>query len=268
MTKHTYTPLSSFHLQPREEHQTSSNPQQSPKDDKLCFSSSGSASASSRVVDISKLHMFLAHHRTEPFDRPIKAYSLDDLGSHLEIPASFDQALSMQKQNEQLATRCVEAACNNRKFYIENDKEVMNVKGLKTSSLSSLVASSHEGADVIVYGEWHKKLLLLIEVQSSSIVFSERKAVLGAANPLHFLRNSDNNFDEFNSFVFPKKGERQSVMKVTVTWKNFHFQYFLKRLPTLDVAVNKIKSVIDRVPIFQCYQKKLIRFECVSHQRI
>jgi len=29
-----------------------------------------SASASSRVVDIAQLHMFLAHPRTEPFDSP------------------------------------------------------------------------------------------------------------------------------------------------------------------------------------------------------
>ena len=108
-----------------------------------------SASASSRVVDISKLRMFLAHLRTEPFNCLMKLYSLDDLASHLKIAGSFDEDLSIQKQNVQLATRCVEAACNN-KFHIENDKEVTNIKGLKISSLSSLVASSQESADVIV----------------------------------------------------------------------------------------------------------------------
>jgi len=133
-----------------------------------------SASASSRVVDIAQLHMFLAHPRTEPFDSPIGRYSLDDLALHLEIEVSFGKDLSIQKQNAQLATRCVEAACN-KKFYIENDKEVTGLEGLKISSLSSLVASSHERADVIVYDEQRKKLLLLIEVQSSPMVFSERK---------------------------------------------------------------------------------------------
>lgn len=34
-------------------------------------------------------------------------------------------------------------------------------------------------------------------------------------------------------------------MKVTVTWKNFHFQYLLKRLPILDVVVKEVKSVVD-----------------------
>jgi len=75
----------------------------------------------------------------------------------------------------------------------------------------------------------------------------------GAANALRFLRNSDSSFEEFNSFVFPKKGEKQSVMKVTVTWMNFHFRYNLKRLPTLEDVVEEIKSVIDiqsdRVPV-------------------
>ena len=186
-----------------------------------------SASASSRVVDISKLRMFLAHLRTEPFNCLMKLYSLDDLASHLKIAGSFDEDLSIQKQNVQLATRCVEAACNN-KFHIENDKEVTNIKGLKISSLSSLVVSSHERADVIVYDEQHKKLLLLTEVQSSPmvLVFGEKNPVIGAATALRFLRNSDNNFDEFNSFVFPKKGKKQSVMKVTVTWMNFHFPLF------------------------------------------
>ena len=185
-----------------------------------------SASASSRVFDISKLRLFLAHPRTEPLDCPMKLYSLDDLASHLKIAGSFDKDLSIQKQNVQLATRCVEAACNN-KFHIEN-KEVMNMKGLKISSLSSLVVSSHERADVIVYDEQHKKLLLLTEVQSSPmvLVFGEKNPVIGAATALRFLRNSDNNFDEFNSFVFLKKGEKQSVMKVTVTWMNFHFPLF------------------------------------------
>ena len=78
-----------------------------------------SASASSRVVDISKLRKFVAHRGTEPFDCPLGVYSLNDLGSYLELSASSDKALSVAQQNEQLATRCVEAACNNMKFYIK-----------------------------------------------------------------------------------------------------------------------------------------------------
>jgi len=224
MTKHTHIPLSSFLLQPREEPQTSSSPNMTSY---AFHPREPSASPSSRAVDIAQLHMFLAHPGTEPFDCPMKVYSLDDLALHLEIEGSFDKDLSIQKQNAQLATRCVEAACN-KKFHIENDKEVTGLEGLKISSLSSLVASSHERADVIVYDEQHKELLLLTEVHSSPmvLVFGEKKAVIGAATALRFLRNSDNNFDEFNSFVFLKKGEKQSVMKVTVTWMNFHFPLF------------------------------------------
>jgi len=109
-----------------------------------------SVSASSRVVDIAQLPMFKAHPPTEPFDCPLRVYSLDDLALHLQIEGSFDQDLSIQKQNAELTTRCVEAACN-KKFHIENDQEVTGLEGLKISSLSSLVASSHERADVIVY---------------------------------------------------------------------------------------------------------------------
>ena len=79
MTK--YTPLFSFLLQ---------NPERNPKPGAIhskvlnmtsyaFYPREPSASTSSGVVDISKLHMFLAHRGTEPFDRPIRAYSLDDL---------------------------------------------------------------------------------------------------------------------------------------------------------------------------------------------
>ena len=118
---------------------------------------------------------------------------------------------------------------------------------------------------MIVYDEQRKKLLLLIEVQSSSMVYSERKAVIGAANVLRFLRNSDSSFEEFNSFVFPKKGEKQSVMKVTVTWMNFHFQYNLKRdqvesycTPMIHSFIPEAKKAI-RKNIFRL--KHLVNFQ-------
>ena len=118
---------------------------------------------------------------------------------------------------------------------------------------------------MIVYDEQHKKLLLLIEVQSSPMVYSERKAVIGAANALRFLRNSDSSFEEFNSFVFPKKGEKQSVMKVTVTWMNFHFQYNLKRdqvesycTPMIHSFIPEAKKAI-RKNIFRL--KHLVNFQ-------
>ena len=73
-----------------------------------------------------------------------------------------------------------------------------------TSELPPLVVSLHERADVLVYNEDSSKLLLLIEVNSSPMIFTERKAVLGAADMIRFLRNSDKRFSEFTSFVFPK----------------------------------------------------------------
>ena len=120
---------------------------------------------------------------------------------------------------------------------------------------------------MIVYDEQHKKLLLLTEVQSSPmvLVFGEKNPVIGAATALRFLRNSDNNFDEFNSFVFPKKGEKQSVMKVTVTWMNFHFQYNLKRdqvesycTPMIHSFIPEAKKAI-RKNIFRL--KHLVNFQ-------
>ena len=74
-----------------------------------------------------------------------------------------------------------------------------------TSKLPPLVTSTHERADVLVYNKEDTKVVLLVEVNSSPMLYTERKAVLGAADMLRLLRHTDKNFSVFTSFVFPKK---------------------------------------------------------------
>ena len=60
-----------------------------------------------------------------------------------------------------------------------------------TSKLPPLVTSTHERADVLVYNKEDTKVVLLVEVNSSPMLYTERKAVLGAADMLRLLRHTD-----------------------------------------------------------------------------
>ena len=74
-----------------------------------------------------------------------------------------------------------------------------------TSKLPPLVNSTHERADVLVYKEDDSKVVLLIEVHSSPMIYIKRKITPGAARFLH------NSFSEFTSFVFQKLGAHNEM---------------------------------------------------------
>ena len=82
---------------------------------------------------------------------------------------------------------------------------------------------------------------MLIEVNSSHMLFTERKAVLGAADMIRFLRNSNIMFSGFTIFVFPKIGSRQCV---TVKWQERRFVYSLQRLPDMQEALYAVQDVL------------------------
>ena len=153
--------------------------------------------------------------------------------------ASFLSVSGSGVGNEELAERCMKAIADQCgvKINTRRNREV-NL----TSKLPPLVVSLHERADVLVYNEDSSKLLLLIEVNSSPMIFTERKAVLGAADMIRFLRNSDKKFSEFTSFVFPKVGHPQCIIKVTVKWRDLRFMYSLKRLPDMQKALDTVKD--------------------------
>ncbi len=113
-----------------------------------------------------------------------------------------------------------------------------------TRKLPPLVTSTHERADVLVYNKEDTKVVLLVEVNSSPMLYTERKAVLGAADMLRLLRHTDKNFSVFTSFVFPKKECPQCVIKVTVKWQNLRFRYALQRLQDRQQAVGEVQAVL------------------------
>ena len=143
--------------------------------------------------------------------------------------------------SEELAKRCMKAIADRCGVKVKTRR---NREVKLTSELPPLVISTHERADVLVYNEDGSKVALLIEVNSSHMLFTERKAVLGAADMIRFLRNSNIMFSGFTSFVFPKIGSRQCIIKVTVKWQELRFVYSLQRLPDMQEALDAVQDVL------------------------
>ena len=193
-----------------------------------------SASNASKAVDITKLALFLGDDETEPFGKEMHLYDLKAL-------ARFLCVRSFKGGHEDVAESCVKAIAEQCgvKVNTRRNREVQ-----LTSKLPPLVTSTHERADVLVYNKEDTKVVLLVEVNSSPMLYTERKAVLGAADMLRLLRHTDKNFSVFTSFVFPKKECPQCVIKVTVKWQQLRFRYALQRLQDIQQAVGEVQDVL------------------------
>ena len=58
------------------------------------------------------------------------------------------------------------------------------------------------------------------------------KSIHGDADMLRLLCNNDVNFNKFYRFCISEVWWKKSAMKITVIWKNLHFNYHLKVLTT------------------------------------
>ena len=81
--------------------------------------------------------------------------------------------------------------------------------------------------------------------QSSPMRESVNKSIQGAANLLRLLRYKDVNFDQLTVFALPKCGVQRCAVKITVTWKDMHFNYELKLLTAVDDLWSEIKCDVE-----------------------
>ena len=212
------------------------------------FPRSPSASASSKVIDIRTLLLFAARN-SEPFSYPPASYEHYDLDA-LAVSVGVQPKYVKSHASDKLAQECVEAIFPGLR--VCKEEEVVSPTGVKISALPAIVSSTHERAGVLLYSKDGKKLLTFIEVQSSPMLYTERKTILGAANVIRFLRSTDLDFTEFTAFAFPNKSQKQCVIKITVVWEQLKFWYTMERIPNLkDVKkqlLDVVKEQINRVP--------------------
>ena len=85
---------------------------------------------------------------------------------------------------------------------------------------------------------------------------SVNKLIQGATDLLRLLRYKDANFDRLTVFALPKCGVQRCAVKITVTWKDMHFNYELKLLTAVDYLWSEI--VLSKAKQrFQAYPKKI-----------
>ena len=97
---------------------------------------------------------------------------------------------------------------------------------------------------MLLYSKDGKKLLTFIEVQSSPMLYTERKTILGAINVICFLRSTDLDFTEFIAFTFPNKLQKQCVIKIRVIWDQLKFWYTMERIPNLKDVKKQLLDVV------------------------
>ena len=131
-----------------------------------------------------------------------------DIASYLSIDAESTISDIQQEYrylNDHFAKRCMEAIIQRERlpFYVEANCEVNKMR-----DLPELCSSSAERSDIIVYTDSEKKRVVLTgEIKSSTMLMTERKASIGAANLLRLLRSSNSKYQNYNNILFPHYAE-------------------------------------------------------------
>ena len=84
------------------------------------------------------------------------------------------------------------------------------------------------------------------DLKSSPKLWNERKAILGAANMVHLLRNTSYSVQKFTSFAFPMPNidDSHCIAEIQVTWENLMFASKLTRYTNPLDAIERSKEVI------------------------
>ena len=134
-------------------------------------------------------------------------YTLEDIRRHLKI--NDDKYEGHERINELVAKDCMTAMCNNNdpNFIVVADALVEDM-----ACLPELCSKAHERPDIIVYSDGCKrKVVVTGEVRSSPMLWTERKAILGAANLLRLLRCSNSSLQ---TITFPNLTEKQCIVEI------------------------------------------------------
>lgn len=137
--------------------------------------------------------------------------------------------------SDHVAGKCVESICSDPNIKIDIDTEIKGISQF-----------SPQKADVNVYSDQYRKVLASsYDVQSSPMEFTEKKAVLRAANLIRLLRNSDKDFSQVTVFTLPNLEEKSCIVEITVNWKQCRFFYKLTCHDQVKEGINRISEIFD-----------------------
>ena len=202
------------------------------------------SSSLSKAVSISDLTFFREHSHSERRGKVQECYSLKELASAVGVDSdSLAEKLQTDQHkqlNDHVAKAFMEALCNSidPNLTVECNVEVEGMRYLP--SLSSHPISR---PDVVVFTSQKKGVALTAEVQSSPMLFAERKAVLAAADFLRLLRCTSD-CTKVTTFALPNMQSQQCVVEIEISWENFNFVSNLKRYIDSQDGVRRIREVI------------------------
>ena len=209
-----------------------------PRTNRAVYLKKHSASLRSRVVDISEEMAYVFHPESDKLQPKECYYSLIGMISGFEIDS--------EGRSEEIAKRAL-----HKRFPRHNlDISICSsVPGM--NSLPVLETSALKRADVNVYSS--QKLVLQIEVQSSTMRETVCRAVYGAADILRLLRFTDESFNNITVLVFPRKEESTCAGMITVNYGLhemsggiFGFQCKVKWLTDVTTVWEDIELVLNQ----------------------
>ena len=168
-------------------------------------------------------------------------FSLDDVISSVNIPSPV-RTRQTTRYHENIVAFAMRAFFTTNKM---NLQVVVDSQVPGQTYLHPIETSSDKRPDVTVYDSSCQKVVLLVEVQSSPMREVVNKSIQGAADLLRLLCCKDVDFDQFSVFALPKCGVRRCAVKITVTWKDRHFNYELKLLTIVNDLWSEIKCVVE-----------------------
>ena len=203
-----------------------------------CQSKTQSSSATSKCLDLRNQKFFrlcLDEEGEEDLGIDTPKYTLEQVAKHLKVK------IPLFPNSDQVATKCVEKVCSQLELLVEirTARAIPNL-----SRLANLFSSSRHQPDVVVYTPNMKKLVVVIEVQSSPMSETEAKTILGAIDALRMLRYSDPSQSEISVFCFPKLKVQQCIIKIQVKWNNYRFNTHIWRYRSIKDGISALKLVL------------------------
>ncbi len=169
-----------------------------------------------------------------------QCYDLRNIADRLSVD---HVNVKCKSRNDQIASKCILSLLKEMNLdpipILRTDCQVSHMH-----ELSPLYTSTNERPDVVIYSCDETTVITIIEVNSSPMVETERKATLVAKDLLRLLRCADSSISSVSVFCFPKCEVKQCIIEIKVEWKYFRIFTKLTRFPKLKEGLDRLKAVI------------------------
>ncbi len=212
---------------------------------------SPSSSMVSQVNSVSTMELFRKDNLTEDRGVDTPVYDLEDIASHLGVDYESIKADRLKNNkttgtSDYIASTCVSTHLKNISVEaipsvdIPSDETNRGIKFI--NHLPHVYASATQRPDVIVLSG--NKVITFIEVQSSPMLHTERKAILVAKDFLRSLRNADPSITTISVFCFPNCSIKQCIIEIRLRWENLHIYTHLERFCDIRTGLDRLTAVI------------------------